>query len=126
MEIYERHCAFCRIVAGEAPATMIQEWPDALAIRPRSGGVATGHVMVIPRVHVPDAGADPVVTGAVMTRAAQLVGELAAANLITSKGSAATQTVYHLHVHVVPRLAGDGLPLPWTPQQQAAQNGDAR
>lgn len=61
-----------------------------------------------------------------MRRAAELMAELPAANLITSKGDAATQSVLHLHVHVVPRQADDDLPLPWTPQHAAcaaAQNG---
>jgi histidine triad (HIT) family protein len=84
------------------------------------------HLLVLPRVHVADAGCDPEVTAAVMRRAAALMAGLPAANLITSKGAEATQTVYHLHVHLVPRVAGDGLPLPWTPQHAAgavAQNG---
>ncbi|ONI78142.1 hypothetical protein ALI144C_31765 [Actinosynnema sp. ALI-1.44] len=97
----------------------MREWPDAVAIRPRSGGVAGGHVLVLSRVHVPDAGANPAVTAAVMVRAAEVMAGFPAANLITSKGGCATQTVFHLHVHVVPRQADDGLPLPWTPQQQA-------
>ena len=64
-----------------------------------------------------------------MRRAAELMAERPAANLITSKGREATQSVFHLHVHVVPRAAGDGLPLPWTPQhtaRAAAQNGVTR
>ncbi|WP_411107366.1 HIT family protein [Streptomyces sp. cmx-4-9] len=119
-------CVFCSITAGEAPASIVREWPDALAIRPRSGGVAAGHVMVLPRVHVADAGTDPDVTAAVMRRAAELMAELPAANIITSKGTEATQSVFHLHVHVVPRQEGDNLPLPWTSQhaaRAAAQNG---
>ncbi|MFJ7209515.1 HIT family protein [Streptomyces sp. NPDC098789] len=120
-------CVFCDIAAGQAPAVILRQWPDALAIRPRSGGVNNGHVIVIPRVHAEDAGTNPDVTAAVMHRAAELMTNLPAANLITSKGAAATQSVQHLHVHVVPREAGDGLPLPWTPQHAAraadAQNG---
>lgn len=112
-------CAFCAIGAGRAPATVVREWPDALAVRPRRGGVNHSHVLVIPRVHVQDAGTDPVVTAAVMARAAELVAERPAANLITSKGAAATQSVFHLHVHVITRQPDDGLPLPWTPQKLA-------
>ncbi|MFF9482995.1 HIT family protein [Streptomyces sp. NPDC014733] len=112
-------CTFCTIAAGEAPAAIVREWPDALAVRPRSGGVNDGHVFVLPRVHVEDAGADPDVTASVMRRAAELMAEQDAANLITSKGEAATQSVHHLHVHVVPRKEGDNLPLPWTPQHTA-------
>lgn len=119
---HQRDCVFCAIVAGTSPATVVQGWPDALAIRPR-GGVNDGHVLVLPRVHVPDASADPEVTAAVMRRAAELMAGHDAANIITSKGSVATQTVFHLHVHVVPRAAGDGLPLPWTPQQIAREAG---
>ncbi|MFI1890381.1 HIT family protein [Streptomyces jumonjinensis] len=123
------NCVFCAIAAGEAPAVIVREWPDALAVRPRSGGVNDGHVFVLPRVHVEDAGTDPEVTAMVMRRAAELMAEHSAANIITSKGETATQTVFHLHVHVVPRQEGDGLPLPWTPQhtaRAAAQNGESR
>jgi histidine triad (HIT) family protein len=113
------HCVFCSIAAGTAPATVVREWPDALAIVPL-GPVTVGHVLVIPRQHVANVGEDPAVSAATMARAAELAAELPAANVITSKGSEATQTIWHLHLHVVPRRADDGLPLPWTPQQQAA------
>ncbi|MFD9593114.1 HIT family protein [Kitasatospora sp. NPDC059973] len=121
-------CVFCSIVAGSAPAEVVREWPDAIAIRPRSGGVHPGHVLVIPRQHVADAGADPDTAAAAMRRASELLAELPNANIITSKGSAATQTVFHAHWHVLPRADGDGLPLPWTPQhaaRTAGQNGAA-
>jgi histidine triad (HIT) family protein len=107
-------CPFCRIVAGDAPAKVVVEWDDALAIVPRSP-VTVGHVLVIPRYHVQDAAAMPDVTASAMRRAAELASAAAPCNLITSVGAAATQTVYHLHIHVVPRHAGDGLALPWTP-----------
>jgi histidine triad (HIT) family protein len=51
------------------------------------------------------------VTAAVMRRAAELATP--PCNIITSAGTEATQTVFHLHVHIVPREAGDGLELPW-------------
>jgi histidine triad (HIT) family protein len=120
-------CVFCAIAAGQAPATIVREWPGALAIRPRGGGVNPGHVLVIPRLHVADAGVDPAVSALTMAAAAELMAEYDNANIITSRGPAATQTVFHLHIHVVPRATGDGLPLPWTPQQQAARTaGGAR
>ena len=112
-------CVFCAIVAGDAPATVVRRWESVIAIRPRSGGCTDGHVLVIPHQHVADAGVDPAVSAATMAAAAELAADLAACNIITSKGKVATQTVFHLHVHVVPRRAGDGLPLPWTPQQNA-------
>ena len=114
-----KDCVFCAIVAGEAPATIVRNWGDVIAIKPR-GGVNEGHTLVIPRAHVADGGVDPLVTGQTMACAAELMAEHKDANIITSKGKDATQTVFHLHVHVVPRQAGDELPLPWTPQQKEA------
>ncbi|MBB0246991.1 HIT domain-containing protein [Streptomyces alkaliphilus] len=114
------NCAFCAIVAGTAPATVMRTWPDAIAIVPLNP-VVGGHWLVIPRVHVPDAAADPEVSAAVMRRAAEVIAHTGDdCNLITSVGAPATQTVFHLHLHIVPRETGDGLPLPWTPRQTPA------
>ncbi|MFI5519810.1 HIT family protein [Streptomyces platensis] len=112
-------CPFCLIVCGRAPATVLRAWPDALAIRPRHGGVTAGHVLIIPRVHVADVAEDPVVSAATMLRAAELAAEAGDCNVITSRGPAATQTVRHLHLHLVPRAEGDGLLLPWTAARPA-------
>lgn len=109
-------CVFCEIAAGREPATVVRAWPDALAILPRSGGVTTGHTLVLPRAHIPDVTADPVISGAVLARAAELATR--PCNLIASAGPEATQTVYHLHVHVIPRRPGDGLALPWNGHSQ--------
>ncbi|MFJ5288604.1 HIT family protein [Streptomyces sp. NPDC088348] len=119
------NCVFCAIAAGQGPATILREWDDALAIKPR-GGVNDGHTLVIPRTHVADAIEDPDVTADAVRRAAQYAAEVGAAelNLITSVGPTATQTVFHLHWHIVPRAKADGLPLPWTPQQAARKAGD--
>ncbi|MFJ9559799.1 HIT family protein [Streptomyces fuscichromogenes] len=107
-------CPFCRIVRGAAPAHVIREWEGALAISPRGGGVTPGHVLVLPKTHVPDVAADPAVSAMTMRHAAELAGEVDDCNVITSRGAVATQTVPHLHVHVVPRRHGDGIVLPWT------------
>jgi histidine triad (HIT) family protein len=73
-------------------------------------------VLVIPHAHVPDVGTSPGVSALVMTAAAEIAAGLESVNVITSKGSPATQTVFHLHLHVVPRHEGDGLHLPWAPR----------
>lgn len=106
-------CVFCRIVNGEAPAKVVREFADAVAIVPLNP-VTPGHVLVISRDHVADFTEDPQVTEATMGAAALLAEP--PCNLITSAGAEATQTVLHLHVHIVPRRAGDGLALPWTAQ----------
>lgn len=85
--------------------------------------VTREHVLVInTRAHTYNASTEPTVTADLMWVAAEYVRHLRGlnpdfdANIITSIGPAATQTVFHTHLHVVPRRIGDGLHLPWTGQ----------
>lgn len=105
-------CVFCRIIAGAESATVLQTWSDAIAIAPL-GPVVDEHTLVIPRRHVADAAERPAVTGLVMAHAAEVAQQWPSANIITSIGAPAKQSVFHLHIHVVPRADGDGLMLPW-------------
>lgn len=106
-------CVFCQIVTGEAPATIVREWPGALAFVPLAP-VVEGHTLVIPKRHVPDFAAYADDSAEAMFAAAQLARDMGGPmNLITSKGREATQSVFHLHLHLVPRKADDGLALPW-------------
>jgi histidine triad (HIT) family protein len=112
-------CVFCEIVAERAPAEVLARAFASIAIRPR-GGVHPEHVLFIPRVHVADAAESPFVTGQVAADAArwaQARGE--PFNLITSAGAAATQSIFHLHFHYVPRSVGDGLSLPWSSPEES-------
>ncbi len=103
-------CIFCAIVAGRAPAQYIKTWDDTIAIVPL-GPVVEGHVLVIPKRHLADAASDPDTAAVTMRRAAEIVPR--PANIITSLGPEATQSVFHLHLHIVPRAENDGLALPW-------------
>lgn len=110
-------CPFCDIVRGRGRAKIVHEWPDAIAFVPLNP-VTPGHVLVVPRTHVMEFTQEPWVSAMVMRRAAELavtLDPIAEYNLITSAGEAATQTVDHLHLHLVPRREGDGLALPWAP-----------
>ena len=104
-------CVFCRIARGQAPATILKKWSDALAFVPLNP-VVEGHVLIIPLDHVADALEDPAITAATMKRVAEFAN--GQCNIITSVGKDATQSIFHLHVHIVPRKAGDGLLLPWS------------
>jgi histidine triad (HIT) family protein len=105
-------CVFCEIIEGRSPATIVECWDNAIAIVPLNP-VVVGHLLVIPTTHVRDFTTMPLVSALTMARAAELVAGMGSYNLITSKGEAATQSVFHLHLHLVPRAAGDGLALPW-------------
>jgi histidine triad (HIT) family protein len=116
-------CVFCTVVADPSRAAVVAEWSDTIAIFPRLNektgmrGCTDGHILVIPKDHVRDFTDNVLVTGITMMRAADLAQELDGQwNLITSAGPDATQTVFHLHVHLVPRRPGDGLLLPWSPR----------
>lgn len=106
-------CPFCLIADGLAPATIVRRWVDAIVFVPLNP-VTDGHVLVAPTRHVTDFTELPSVTGVVMFRAAIVARDAGGDyNLITSRGREATQSVFHLHVHVIPRRANDGLALPW-------------
>lgn len=84
--------------------------------------VVPGHTLFVPRTHVRDAAERPEITGKVYEAAAEYarmhgLNEYDREfNLITSAGLSATQSVFHLHVHYIPRHENDGLHLPWTGQ----------
>ena len=103
-------CVFCQIIANGL-REYVAEWNDAVAFVPL-GPVVEGHVLVVPRQHVENATVDPEITAATMRRVAELAEQ--PCNIITSAGAEATQSVFHLHVHIVPREVGDGLLLPWS------------
>jgi histidine triad (HIT) family protein len=114
-------CLFCKIVAGELPAQIVAE--DELTVAFMDINPATrGHALVVPRNHTPNVvAADPEDLFATI-RGAQRLAQLATerlgsdgVNLLNSCGSAAWQTVFHLHFHVIPRYADDPLTLPWVP-----------
>lgn len=80
--------------------------------------VVPGHMLVVPIQHASKASVD-VNFGRASQVAAEIVGEWdLQANIITNVGAAAGQTIWHTHVHIVPRVDGDGLQLPWSEQQR--------
>jgi histidine triad (HIT) family protein len=110
--VKDDECVFCEIVAGRAPQTRVWEGSDAIAIRPRPAPINEGHLLIIPRRHVADAAEDPALFGRMAAWAAYLsLGNAKQFNIYTSAGADASQTVFHLHVHLVPREKGDGVTL---------------
>lgn len=118
----EKGCVFCAIIAKESPADVVQEFNGGVTAIVPLDPVVDGHVIFIPHEHVADAAVDPQVTAKTFEAAAWYCAEQEpmAANIITSIGVPASQSVFHLHVHVVPRRPDDGLALPWTNQKKAS------
>jgi histidine triad (HIT) family protein len=116
-------CIFCKIVAGELPAQIVAEDEHTVAFMDISPATR-GHVLVIPRRHsrnLLEIGADDLsATMAAAQRMARRIEERLGAdgvNLLNSCGKAGWQTVFHFHVHVIPRYENDPLRLPWEPKE---------
>lgn len=115
-------CIFCKIVSGELPSQRVDEDEHTVAFMDLNPATR-GHALVVPRRHARNLlEIDPDDLAATI-RAAQRLAQRAVpalgadgVNLINSCGSEAWQTVFHLHVHVIPRYRGDPLRLPWVPQ----------
>ena len=114
-------CLFCKIVAGEVPATVVQEDERTVAFMDINPATR-GHALVVPRAHARDLleigreDLDAVLAAAqrLAARAKEALGA-DGINLLNSCGEVAWQTVFHFHVHVIPRYRDDPLQLPWRP-----------
>jgi histidine triad (HIT) family protein len=105
-------CPFCDY-AGPSP--VLADYGGAFIIEPLNP-VTPGHLLAVTKGHYADALEAPDMAARVVVAAidyANLV-DVGACNVILNSGEMATQTIRHLHAHLVPRVAGDGLPLPWT------------
>ena len=115
-------CLFCKIVAGDVPVTLVHEDERTVAFMDINPATR-GHVLVIPREHAADVHAiDPedlkacALAAKAMAQRVRLKLGADGVNLLNSTGSAAWQTVFHFHLHVIPRYDDDPLKLPWIPR----------
>jgi len=114
-------CIFCKILAGELPGTIVGEDERTVALMDINPATR-GHVLVIPRAHSTDLlsieqedlQAVAVASQRQAVRAKERLGA-EGVNLVNSCGALAWQTVFHFHMHVIPRYADDPLRLPWVP-----------
>ena len=118
----ETTCVFCAIVAGKSAAEIVYEDAETMAfldIHPS----APGHTLVIPRRHYRNLFDISTESGLAVMRTVILVAQAVRAafqpdgmNLIQSNERAGFQSVYHFHMHIVPRWFGDGILSPWRPR----------
>jgi histidine triad (HIT) family protein len=128
-------CIFCKIIAGEVPSQIVDQDERTIAFMDISPATR-GHALVVPREHardlleIPEDDLEAVVLAA--QRLARRMHErlrVDGVNLLNARGEAAWQTVFHFHMHVIPRYNDDPLRLPWKPapgdQDEIAAAADA-
>ena len=120
-------CIFCRLVLGEIPSAKVHE--DALTVAFMDiGQVNPGHVLVATRRHAatllditPEEAGAALQTAQRVARAVQAVFDPPGLTLLQANGREGDQTVFHFHIHVVPRHADDGIALSWPRKEPAAE-----
>jgi len=120
-------CVFCRIVAGSIPATRVHEDEHTVAFMD-IGQVNPGHVLVALKAHAENVYAlDDAQAAAVFRAAARVARGIRAAfqpqglSVYQANGQSAGQTVFHFHIHLVPRHEGDGMALTWPVKNPARE-----
>jgi histidine triad (HIT) family protein len=115
----DSNCIFCKIVAKQIPATVVHEDSDTLAFMD-IGQVNPGHVLIASRAHAENIYAlDEAQAAAIFRSASRVARAIRAAfspeglSVYQANGKPAGQTVFHFHIHLVPRHEGDGMALAW-------------
>jgi len=121
-------CVFCKIVAKQIPATVVHEDEHTVAFMDL-GQVNPGHVLVVAKAHVENLyGLDDVNAAAVFRTVARVARAIRDAfappglSVYQANGRPAGQTVFHFHVHLVPRHEGDGMALTWPAKNPPREN----
>ena len=115
------NCIFCRIANGEIPAATLYEDEEFRVILDL-GPASRGHALILPKIHAANLFELPDETaGKVMVLAKKIAAVLKEGlhadgiNLVQNNGEAAGQTVFHFHLHLIPRYAQDTVNIKWTP-----------
>lgn len=115
------HCIFCKIASGEIPAATLYEDEDFRVILDL-GPASKGHALILPKVHaaniyeLPDeiAGKVFILAKKIATKLAEIV-KCDGFNIVQNNGAVAGQTVFHFHMHLIPRYENDTVGLTWEP-----------
>ena len=124
-------CIFCKLANGDIPTNTIYEDDDFRVILD-AAPAAKGHALILPKNHADNLFTlDDATAGKVLVLARSVAGRMKevlgcdGVNLVQNNGEAAGQTVFHFHMHIIPRFTGDGVGLTWkqlspTAEEQAA------
>jgi histidine triad (HIT) family protein len=120
-------CIFCKVIAGELPAEVVDSDERTMSVMDINPATR-GHVVVIPRAHSENlVTVDERDLAATMAAARRLISRMnetlrpSGFNILNNMGRAAWQSIFHFHVHVIPRYEDDPLKLPWLPQPAAPE-----
>ena len=124
----DKDCIFCKIANGEIPSATIYENSDfrvILDVAPAN----RGHALIIPKEHFKDIfDIDAVTAGKLFSLATEVARAMKSVlhcdglNIVQNNGLTAGQTVFHFHMHLIPRYEGDGIKLTW--EQQESDSAD--
>ena len=117
------NCIFCKIANGEIPAATLYEDEDFRVILDL-GPASKGHALILPKSHASNIYELPdELAGKAMILAKKMASKMTDAlkcdgfNIVQNNGEPAGQTVFHFHMHLIPRYQGDNVGLTWTPGQ---------
>lgn len=130
----DENCIFCKIANGEIPSSTVYEDEDFRVILDL-GPASKGHSLILPKNHYKDlCEADPAVAAKILPLAGKIGSAMKAGlgasgfNVVQNNGISAGQTVFHLHVHVIPRYEGGPEMVTWNPgkadQNELAQTAE--
>ena len=127
----DENCIFCKIVAGEIPSRTLFEDED-FKVMLDVGPAAKGHALIIPKAHYADIYELPgELAGEAMKLAKRMATHMTTMlncdgfNILQNNGEVAGQTVFHLHMHVIPRYKDDKVQITWDNGEPAEQLSDA-
>ena len=114
-------CIFCRIANGEIPSATLYEDDDSRVILDL-GPASKGHALILPKSHAANIYELPdELAGKAMVLAKKMAGRMTEAlecdgfNIVQNNGEVAGQTVFHFHMHLIPRYEGDQVNVTWKP-----------
>lgn len=124
-------CLFCKIIAGEIPSARVYEDDHVYAFLDISQ-VTTGHTLVIPKIHTENIyETNDEIAGALFARVPKVAEAIKKAynpvglNVLVNNGEFAGQTVFHLHIHLIPRYnENDGFDAKWVPRNNEFEAED--
>lgn len=127
----DTNCIFCKIANGEIPSKTLYE-DDKFRVILDLGPATKGHALILPKEHYADLYELPDETaGEVMKLAKKMAAQMTERlgcegfNLVQNNGELAGQTVFHFHMHLIPRYKEDGQKIGWKPQEVSQEELEA-